>query len=60
MMEPKFVGPNSYHAPAIKDNNTKGNGIEHGLCAKSVALLNGPEKIDAKCLKMHVRGLIHH
>ena len=43
MMEPKFIGPDSYHAPAIEEQNSNCDSVEHGLSAQFVSLLNVPE-----------------
>jgi len=45
VMEAEFVGPNTDHSPTIQQDNSKGNGIEHGFGSESETLLDCPECI---------------
>jgi hypothetical protein len=41
-MQTKFIGPYSYHAPAIKEQNGNGDSIEYVFGAQFVPLLDVP------------------
>lgn len=45
-MKSEALRPDSYHAPAVKQNDSYSNGIEHGFGRKSISLLDIPEGKD--------------
>jgi hypothetical protein len=52
MVKAKLGCPISYHSPAVQENNTESDEVEHSLRPKTVSLLNCPEKIYANGLKI--------
>ena len=50
MMKAKVLAPYANHPPAIQENDSNHDRVEHRLSAKLESLLDPPEAIDSYCL----------
>ena len=53
-MKAELVGPNTNHTPSVKEDDTDGNRVEHGLGSQAEALLDVPKGVDSKGLNSNV------
>ena len=51
IVEAELVGPDADHAPAIKQDDSNGDGVEHGFGSELEALLNCPKCVYANRLR---------
>jgi hypothetical protein len=58
VVEPKLVGPDTDHAPAIEQDDAECNGVKHRLGSESITLLNPPECVDADRLTFVISSVI--
>lgn len=50
-MEPKRLGPDADHSPAIEYDDEDCDCVEHSLGTKFVVSLNKPENVNTNCLE---------
>lgn len=53
-MKAELVGPNTNHAPCVKEDDTEGNRVEYGLRSQAEALLYVPKGVDPSGLNSSV------
>ena len=51
IVEAELIGPDTDHAPSIKEDDTNGDGVEHCFGSELEALLDCPECVYANRLR---------